>query len=345
MRARFRQILDGLVWTATLPVLWLLAVLRGRRRIVTSWTGTPLADRKRVLVFAHQAKDGHVAQTTLDYLRELQANGLYIVFVSNAGYLREPALAAVKAICPTVVIRKKGGGAFSAWAEAIAQLRLFDAQLHELILASDRVYGPFLPLRDVLLQFDYEKSDAWALTEAWNYRYHLQCYFLGLGPKALANPAIARFWDGIWPVPSAKFVLRKYEIGLTHRLLRAGLRCQSVWKYDALIRSDPGGEFAGLVADSETETGKIDPVTKIRLRQALHVREQLAERIGLDPLRSLWRQLLNQRFPFIDANLLRSRPKDAADIGDWPELVQELFGADPRPIIEDLRLRLKNTTP
>ena len=60
----------------------------------------------------------------LEHITELQALGISVVFVSNAGTLRPEALAALKPVCAGIIVRRNVGYDFGAWREALDALRL-----------------------------------------------------------------------------------------------------------------------------------------------------------------------------------------------------------------------------
>ena len=100
-----------------------------------------------------------------------------------------------------------------------------------------------------------------------------------------------------------------------------------------------------LIAEEETDLGKQDPLHITRKLQILRIRDGVARRMALNPTSDLWRQLLVSGFPFIKRELLRDNPTRVEDVGDWVDVVRDVMGADPEPILTDLRQILKGGAP
>ncbi|MDE2391123.1 MAG: lipopolysaccharide biosynthesis protein, partial [Rhodospirillales bacterium] len=251
----------------------------------------------------------------------------------------------LKQQCAAVLVRRNVGYDFGAWADALHHLGLPRADTQEIIFANDSVFGPLLPLGDVLRRLNYEKSDIWGLTESWQVRYHLQSFFLAFGPKALRAAAFAKFWNAVRPVPAKAYIVHKYEVGITQAMMAGGLSCNALWSYEALLRMVDKAELDKLTEIDATELGRNDPVQITRKLQILRIRDGAAQRKPLNPTSDLWRQLLLTGFPFIKRELLRDNPSKVQDVGDWADVVRETLGADPAPILQDLRLMLKGKAP
>jgi hypothetical protein len=322
-----------------------LGLLRRTRQIVYRWPAGEIVLGPRVVLFMHFDSGRRVRQQLLDYIKDLKANGRSIVFVSNSRRLRAPALAAVQSLCDAVIIRRNVGYDFGAWRDAIDFLGLPRPDTEEVILANDSVFGPLLPLGDMLRRLDYGKADVWGLTESWQERYHLQSFFLAFGPTALRAEAFRKFWRSVRPVPAKSFIVRAYEIGVTQVMVKGGLRCAALWPYETLIKLVNRETLEKLIAAERTRIGKTDPVQITRKLQVLRIRDAVARRIALNPTSDLWRQLLVSGFPFIKRELLRDNPTAVEDVGDWVETVREVLAADPDPILADLRTMLKGGAP
>ncbi len=337
--------LRGLKWYLTVPLGRVIGQVRSTRQIVHFWTAEGAALGPKIVLFMHYDGRGGVRPQLFDYMRDLKENGRDIVFVSNAGKIRPEPMAALQDICTSIIIRRNIGYDFGAWRDALDHLGLPRADTQEIIFANDSVFGPLLPLGDTLRRLDYNKADIWGLTESWQVRYHLQSFFLAFGPKALKSETFKKFWGAVRPVPAKVYVVKEYEIGITQAMVRGGLSCAAIWGYDALIKQVRREGLEHLFVKDETEMGKADPIRLTRKLQALRIRDAVARRVPLNPTSDLWRQLLISGFPFIKRELLRDNPTKVEDVGDWEELVREELGADPEPILLDLRSMLKGTAP
>jgi hypothetical protein len=328
-----------------MPVAILLGMLRRRRQIVSVWPAGEVALGPKIVLFMHFDSRGVVRQQVLNYMREFAASGRSVVLVTNAKKIRPDSMAALQEICAAVMIRRNVGYDFGAWSDAIAYFGLPRADTQEVILANDSVFGPLTSLQDVLDRVDYSKADIWGLTESWQWRYHLQSFFLAFGPAALRAPAFGKFWQTVRPVPAKPYIVRTYEIGVTQAMLKGGLSCAAIWPYESLLKTVDSASFKALIEEMETSAGKIDPILRNRKLQVLRLRDAVARRVALNPTSDLWRHLLLAGFPFIKRELLRDNPTSVEDVGDWVSIVREIMGADADPILLDLRTMLKDRAP
>ena len=349
MIRRFLRGLNSLLrlakWWFLVPVGRLVGQIRSTRQITHVWPRGEIALGPKLALFMHFDRRGLVRAQLLHYMRELRDNGRDVVFVSNSRKLKPETLAALQEVCAAVIVRKNIGYDFGAWRDAMDYFNLPRAETEEIICANDSVFGPLLPLGDVLRRLDYAKADVWGLTESWQLRYHLQSYFLAFGPKALRSEAFRKFWKSVRPVPVKSYIIKAYEIGVTGAMMKGGLRCAALWPYEALVRLASRAELEKLIEAEESELGKLDPVQVARKRQVLRIRDGKVKRVALNPTADVWRQLLISGFPFIKRELLRENPASVEDVGDWEEVVREELGADPDQILTDLRGMLKGSAP
>lgn len=339
-----KAILKALKWYLLIPPARVIGRLRRTRQIIDTWPAGGIPLGPRIVLFMHYDGRGFVRRQLLEYMRDLRDNGRDVVFVSNAGRLLPDSRQALEEICAGIILRRNIGYDFGAWRDAIGYLGLPRADTEEVILANDSVFGPLVPLGDTLRRLDYKAADIWGLTESWQLRYHLQSFFLAFGPAALRAPAWARFWNKVRPVPVKSYVVQRYETGVTQDMLKGGLRCAALWRYDQLIKLVNREAFEKLHEEAE-QAGKEDPVQFTRKLHMLRIRDAAARRVALNPTSDLWRQLLLTGFPFIKRELLRDNPTRVEDVGDWAEVVREVLAADPEPIILDLRTMLKGGAP
>jgi hypothetical protein len=323
----------------------LVGRLRRQRQIVSFWPELPVILPPKVVIFVHFDRYGGVRRQLFSYMREFAASGRAVVFVTNAGLLKPEAEAELRQICSAVIIRRNRGYDFGAWREGIEHLGLPRADTEELILVNDSVFGPLRPIGDMLEKLDYGAADIWGLTESWQTRYHLQSFFLAFGPAALRSASFKKFWANVRPVPAKSYIVKTYEVGITQVMLKAGLRCAAIWKYDVLTGLVEGAALEKLLALEVSELGKTDPIHITRRLQVMKVRDCVARRIAMNPTSDLWRQLLLSGFPFIKRELLRDNPSGVQDIGDWINVARDIFGSTPETILADLRLMMKDTTP
>ena len=351
-RLRFLLRLPGqawrLLWQRGLPaMIFLASYLRSPRQAIRIWPEDGIRVGPRVAIFVHFDANGAVRQDVLGYLSELREAGLSVVFVTNAGRrLRAEAMAALQTLCAGVIVRRNVGYDFGALREGIERLGLPRPDTEMVLLVNDSVYGPLQPLGPILKRIDFGQADLWGLTESWQTRYHLQSYFMAFGRAALSSPAWAAFWRRVRPVSSKWWIILQYEIGLTQRLLRAGLRARALWRYQDLVRQIPAMEVERPVADDGTGApALLAPLARARLAHARRLEEALSERSPLNPTSDFWRLLLESGFPFLKRELLRKNPTFVPDLTEWREVVHAVSAADLEVIERDLQRTMRDRAP
>lgn len=278
---------------------WPLGWLRSHRQGVAEWPGHTVTLGPRVALFCHFDAQGAVRADVLRYLAALRGAGFSIVVVSNSGALQPLAMARLQTVCAAVLVRRNVGYDFCAWREALERFGLPRADTNLLLLANDSVYGPLNSLTPLLGRIASDGAGVWGLTDSEQIKFHLQSYFLAVGAAALHSDAWRRFWRGVRPVPSKHLMIRRYEVGLTQRLMRAGLRCQALW-----------------------------PVATMRLPDRAST--------TVNPTHDLWRQLLAAGFPFIKRELVRDNPARIPDAAEWRQVIGAMDGAEIAEIEQDL---------
>jgi lipopolysaccharide biosynthesis protein len=136
------------------------------------------------------------------------------------------------------------------WQEALADpsiLRTSD----ELVLTNSSVFGPLHPLGPIFRRMEGEPCHFWGMTDNFEYRWHLQSYFLVFKRSVLEAEAFRRFWGSVLPYRSKGQIILSYEVGLTSFLLDHGFVGQAVvptaswagkverWRMDFARRHNP----------------------------------------------------------------------------------------------------------
>ena len=274
---------------------------RDPRQVLRIWPDRDPDLGRDVAVFIHFDPDGRVRPRVRRYLAALRDAGLSIVFASNAEKLRPDDEAALRDLCDGYLVRRNVGYDFGAMREALSHWRLPRADTNSVLLVNDSVIGPFAPLRPLLDRIDYSVADLWGATDSPQRGYHLQSFFLAAGRTALTHPAWSAFWADVHPARSKEWVIRRYEIGLSQRLLAAGLRGRALFAYEALA--------ARLAHEA--------PASELHARQLVVSRRILARGGVLNPTAHLWRELLREGFPFVKRELLGRNPAGILDAAEW----------------------------
>jgi hypothetical protein len=335
--------LTGRFWRLFSDEIWpnltgLLRFVRRREQATLVWPAPDAALGPRVAIIVHYDRRGRVRPGLLRYIAELREAGCDVIVVSNAGHLAASCFAALQACCSAVLVRRNVGYDFGAWQEAMACFGLPRPGTELLILANDSVYGPLGPLAPVLARIDIAAAPFWGLTDSWQHRYHLQSYFLAAGPAVLRSPAWPAFWRTVRPAPNKRFIIRRYEVGLTQALLREGHEVRAVWPYQTLTEM--------VLNDAEGRRGAPSALQRVRNRHHGNLIRAILGRRALNPTSDLWRLLLIQGFPFIKKELLRLNPGRVLDLADWRDVVAHHFPqARLAELEQDLAISVRNRAP
>jgi hypothetical protein len=329
-------------WVIVAQLAYLASFFRSFNQAVYHWPEQKSDLDIGVVVFIHFDRSGIVQPYVFQYLDALRETGMSVLFVSNSQSLVPDAIERLKSICDGILIRRNVGYDFSAVREGLEYFGLPRQNTELLLIVNDSVYGPLCSLNDLISRIDLQKAELWGATESWQSRYHLQSYFLAAGRAALHHPAWTAFWRKVRPVGSKAWVIRHYEIGLTQKMLQAGLRCAAIWPYTPLVSAVDQGL---LVQADDKGLVSPDPLQQMRHDQATRIRSAHVLRRPLNPTSDLWRQLLQAGFPFIKRELLRSNPTEVADVSDWRIEATKIADSGLSAIEQDLQRALRNRAP
>jgi hypothetical protein len=236
--------------------------------------------------------------------------GFACVFITNA----TPPTADWDAIAADSVLRIRRanvGRDFGAWrdAAAIALQRFGTPQ--ELLLTNDSVLGPFLPLAPLVDAWRAGGDGFFGLTESLGGGAHLQSYaLLGRGEKAVGE--MLGHLAGLKDTRSKWQLVQRGEIGLTQRMLRAGVPCWALFGQESLAA------FA-------------DAPTRARIAPRYSSAEAFA-RVPFNPCHHLWRELVKgMGYPYLKTELIRRNPGKLPSVENWREVVPPA----ELPIIEE----------
>lgn len=300
-----------------------------------------LADAKRVAIYVHYDRPGRVHDYVFYYLECLRDVGFELVFVSNAPILRGEARDRLKPLCALILRRKNIGYDFGAYKDGIAALGDV-ANLDELLLANDSVYGPLTDLGAVIARCDPRRAAVWGITDNWFRRFHLQSYFLLFKHEALASPAFARFWNSVNYVQSKRWVTERYEIGLSRVMMQSELRCTALYPY-----RDAAQALAAAVASlhEEPEEGE-KPRAAIwneQQRFAANMFEAVERGRPLNSTHHLWDYLIGEmKCPFLKRELLERNPMGVPALQRWESMLRGTFDYDTDLILRHLEVQARN---
>lgn len=241
-----------------------------------------------VAILCHYDRDGRVRPDTVRYIRELHTAGFSVVIVSNGYPIGAEAATALAGIAAITLNRRNIGLDFSAWRMAMRHLSLPRPATRRILLINDSVYGPLAPLAPLLDRMTPVDADLWGLTDSQERGWHLQSYFLLAHAALIRSAAWRQFWRGVVPLPFKRWTVGRYEIGLSHRTVQAGLRPRALFPCTTIV---PDASIA-------------------------------------NPTLGAWRVLLEAGFPFLKRELLRDNPTGVAGLEAWRGSIAPAYVAE-----------------
>jgi lipopolysaccharide biosynthesis protein len=320
-----------------------IALCRRRANfIVERHTGDGnLAGAKRVAAFVHYDRRGRLHDYVLYYLKCLRGAGFEIVFVSNAPLLPAESVAKLKPLCALILRRKNIGYDFAAYKDAIGTVGNV-ADLDELLLVNDSVYGPFEDMAAIISRCDPERAAVWGITDSWFRRFHLQSYFLLFTRPALTSEIFARFWKNVRYVQSKRWIIEKYEIGLSRAMIQNELRCAALYPYRRVAQA-----LMTFVADMRKEAQADDnprePVWTEQQKFATNLSGAVELGLPLNSTHHLWDYLIGElACPFLKRELLERNPMNVPSLQRWETVLRGTFNYDTDLILRHLEAQARN---
>ena len=242
-----------------------------------------IREARRLCLFAHYHQDGIVAPHVIHYLHALRDAGFVTVVISTAK-LDANECEALRTAGAEVILRENEGMDFGGWIEACQ--RFFPINADFLLLANDSVYGPITALPAFVDRLTAHDADFYGALESLEIAPHLQSWFVLLRPSAYRSRAFAELMLVPMPVMSDKLTLvTRYEVGLTRRLVEAGLRYHAAFS--------PAGQSS------------------------------IARAHPYNPSHLLWRDVIDAGVPFLKVELLRLNRMRVTDIHEALALISQ----------------------
>lgn len=261
-------------------------------------------------LYLHWSPDGRISSMVRRQVRLWREAGFACVFITNAN----PPAEDWAAIAENAVLRIRRanvGRDFGAWrdAAAIALQRFGTPQ--RLLLTNDSVLGPFLPLPPLMDAWWAGGDGFYGLTESLGGGVHLQSYaLLGCGEKAVSE--MLGHLAALKDTRSKWQLVQRGEIGLSKRMVRAGVPCWALFGQESLA-------------------SHADAATRARIAPRYSSAEAFA-RVPFNPCHHLWRELVEgMGYPYLKTELIRRNPGKLPGVEGWRQVVP----AAELPIIEE----------
>jgi hypothetical protein len=290
----------------------------------------PCRTSDRAAIYVSFDRWGLVADYVVAQVAALAASGRRVMFISTSPKLSPADITRLQPLVQEVVHRRNVGHDFGAYKDGIT--RLGDLRsLRSLVLMNDSCYGPFGGLDPVEAAAAASGADLFGITDSWSIRYHLQTYYVWIGPKALQSPAFAAFWRSLLPSQPRSMVITNGEIRFTQMLLKAGLTVRALCPYSEAAR------HAIFAAQRRLADGAaLLPPERHYLE---HLTNCIQSGLALNPTHSFWDVLLTDcGSPFIKRELLRRNPVRIPGVPLWEQIVAGRTGVDLEAIRNHLKL-------
>lgn len=196
-----------------------------------------------IAVVAHFDAKGQLDASSRSLLRGLDNCGIPSILVTTADTDDDVIESWDVPDSAVLYARENRGYDFGSWAVALRTLPGLAQKT--VILTNNSMLGPFEGLRSLLEVALADPADVWAVTSSLQITSHLQSYFLRFRQGVLAEPALAAHFRSVRHLRRKMAIVRKYELGLTEVVNRAGLRT-GVWR---------SPEQLGVGADNPTLRG------------------------------------------------------------------------------------------
>ncbi len=306
-----------------------IASCRPRIRSVAAGADPHAASRDAALYVSFD-RWGLVADFVVAQVAALAEAGRRVTFITNSPRLAPEAAARLLPYVREVVHRRNFGHDFGAYKDGIARLELH--ALDSLVLMNDSCYGPFGSLAEVDRKAALSGRDIFGITESWDVCYHLQTYYLWIGPAVLRSLAFTRFWRALLPSQPRSLVILDGEIGFTQAMLKAGFSVRALCPYGEAALHAQAAARQTLVA----EPSDLLEEERAYLRRLVHA---ITAGDTLNPTHSFWDVLVTQcGAPFIKRELLRANPVRIPGLLGWERVVASLPGSDLDAIRSHLQL-------
>ncbi|AXQ96301.1 glycosyltransferase (plasmid) [Cereibacter azotoformans] len=181
------------------------------------------APRRRVAVFASYTGDGILPPQVVPYLEGLRHLTEAIVVVCDND-LQSGEAAKLSGLAAHVITGRHGEYDFGSYKRGVAWLEKAGmlTKADDLILCNDSCYGPIGSFAPMFAEMEAKGLDFWGATDSREIDYHLQSYFVVLTRRVFSSETFRKFISSVEKQPNVQEVIKKYEIGMTQTLVKAG---------------------------------------------------------------------------------------------------------------------------
>lgn len=207
-----------------------------------------------VICFAHFSTKGNLSEATKYYITELKKHfGGTIVFITSSPTLDKSSIQFLEKKVSILLTKENLGLDFGSWNIGLNHLKNKTVLPNTVLLTNDSILGPLFNLGEIASQIKESQADIVGLVDSSEISYHLQSFFLHLGPKALRSTVFQDFLNNFSWGYSRRSIIWNYEIGLTQALLAEGLTGQVLFSLKSSLQSgsNPTMKFPKELVDDK----------------------------------------------------------------------------------------------
>ena len=180
----------------------------------------------KICLFSHYDKHNLIDPYVLFYLEELSKK-FDIIFVSTAK-LDSKEIKKISKLVNIAIVKENYGYDFGSWKTAMDCLQEYNAEIEELLICNDSVYGPISDFSKLIRKFEQSPFDITSITDSFEINYHLQSYFVHFKKQVIDSKKFKEFWDEFQIIEDKNELILRNEIGLSKILVNEGFKLGAV---------------------------------------------------------------------------------------------------------------------
>ena len=276
-------------------------------------------------IFAAYDARSEVQPYVYHLLAELQVQlSAHVVYVTTSKELSDADKAKLDDKGISVVHRENLGYDFGSYYTGFESLKSKIATFDYIYHANDSVFGPFASIADVVTKMQSSPYDVWGMTDSWEYKYHVQSYFICFNKAAHAK--LAEFWDGFTFSNDYAEVVHNGELGMSQYFLHSALNIGAAFPIEkyAQERLPDEQEFKKGCRGLKYWSKIFSKSKRKKYLKKMWDRE-LKQGFKNNPTFYSWRSLLRDGQPFLKKRVLSDWHLLHLHAGDWFTQVPDEF--------------------
>jgi len=182
---------------------------------------------RTLVVMAHYDAFGRLAPHVLRHIDALGEIADRLIVVSTR--LEDP-VAVTEVERRAELVRRQNYG-YDFFSMKVGLERAGDLSGYDyVVICNDSFVGPLVPYSRIFAAMADRPFDAWGMTQTFRRAHHVQSFFVAFRSWVVRSRAFKRFWDRMVPLSDRMEVIRRYEVGMSAALLKAGFRIGSYFE-------------------------------------------------------------------------------------------------------------------